>query len=690
MTYRLLSRANDLERQEVTETTTAPAPMTPDDIWRQRQVTEPQVSPTGAAVAFTVIDPDPKTNTYRRRIWMVADEQDSRPYPFTGQGAESMPRWSPDGRRLAFASAVPGEGRSEICILPVATGGERVVVCSLEAQVSELAWAPDGNALAFVARDADTEQYGRSGEKREAKDMPPRRLTRLRYRLNGAGWTADRPTRVFVVTADGSAPPRSLTPGSFQADGLAWSPDGNRIAFASGRHDTWDLDLAVDLWVVGADGRSQPQRVTGTDASYSCPTWSPDGARLACYVNPTPLESPRHRRVCVVDLATGQRRDLTVKLDRNCAPLGASIGPTWIGDRLLFGAEDSGNTHLYQVPADGTQEPELVAGGERWVTEWHWAAGTLAFVATTPTSQGELFAARLAAGHLDRVDGSERPLTSLTQALEETVSLVAPQRFVATSADGSQVECWAIPPLGAEPGTRYPALLNVHGGPFTQYGNRFFDEFQLQASAGFGVLYCNPRGSSGYSERWGRAIRFPECDSDPGTGWGSVDYDDVMACVDTACQQFDWIDPDRLGILGGSYGGFMTSWVIGHTDRFKAACSERACNNLLAMEHNADIAGFLRSYVGRDHLSDPLAYARHSPVTYVSKITTPVLIVHSEDDLRCPINQAEELFVALRLLGREPVLVRFPGENHELSRGGAPGHRVARAKLILDWFRERL
>jgi dipeptidyl aminopeptidase/acylaminoacyl peptidase len=164
----------------------------------------------------------------------------------------------------------------------------------------------------------------------------------------------------------------------------------------------------------------------------------------------------------------------------------------------------------------------------------------------------------------------------------------------------------------------------------------------------------------------------------------------VLACADTACDRFDWIDPDRLGILGGSYGGYMTSWAIGHTTRFKAACSERACNNLIAMEHSSDITGFIHSYVGRDYLTDPDAYTRHSPVTYVRAMTTPVLIIHSEDDLRCPINQAEELFVALRLLGREPTLVRFPGENHDLTRGGAPAHRVARAELILDWFREQL
>jgi dipeptidyl aminopeptidase/acylaminoacyl peptidase len=204
------------------------------------------------------------------------------------------------------------------------------------------------------------------------------------------------------------------------------------------------------------------------------------------------------------------------------------------------------------------------------------------------------------------------------------------------------------------------------------------------------VLYCNPRGSSGYSEQWGRAIRGPECAHDPGSGWGSVDFADVMACVDTACEQFGWIDPGALGILGGSYGGFMTSWAVGHTGRFRAACSERACNNLLTMEYTADIAGFIRSYLGPDHLTDPAAYRRQSPVTYVADMTTPLLILHSENDLRCPISQAEELFVALRVLGREPVMYRFPGESHELTRSGAPRHRIQRAELILDWFRQHL
>ena len=244
----------------------------------------------------------------------------------------------------------------------------------------------------------------------------------------------------------------------------------------------------------------------------------------------------------MVDLASVKQQILTATLDRNCMPFGTTIAPAWIGGRLLFGVEDHGNVHLYQVSTDGAGAPELVAGGDRWVAEWDWADGTLAFVAGSPTSTGELIARHRDHGQPHAEDEEpESPLTSLTRPFAERTGLATPQRLTARPADGSEVECWAMPPAGAVPGTRYQALINVHGGPFTQYGNHFVDDFQLQAAPGFGVVYCHLRAAPTAAS--GGAIHGPECAQDPGSGWGGADYADVMACIETACERFDWIDP---------------------------------------------------------------------------------------------------------------------------------------------------
>jgi dipeptidyl aminopeptidase/acylaminoacyl peptidase len=657
--------------------------MTADDLGRLVEAGEVRVAPSGNEVAFTVTGLDLESNDYRSRVWLAPVDGSEPPRPFTaGDKRDTLPRWSPDGRRLAFVSHRSDEG-AQIYVVPVHVGGETLCACSWPAEITELAWSPDGSRLAFVARDPDPEQYGKPGQPKPEKDQPPRQITRLFSQLNGEGWVFDRPARVLVVPADGSSLPHTVSPGDYQAEGLAWSPDGSRIAFASGRHDTWDTDQVIDLWAAAASGAGEPVRLTEQAAIYALPAWSPDGRQVAYLRFATPLDDPRHMHVGVVDVDTGQHRELSVGLDRNAYPFPGARPPAWSGDHVMFAIEDAGNVHVYRVAVSGREKPEPIVTGEQWIMAWDWAAGTLAYVASTPTTLPEVFVQPASASEPVRV-------TDMTGAFAARVQLVRPERFVATSPDGTEVECWAMPPANAEPGRRYPTLLNVHGGPFTQYGNRFFDEFQLQVGGGFGVVYCNPRGSSGYDEAWGRATRWPEWDHDPGSGWGGVDADDVMACIDEACRRFDWLDGDRLGVMGGSYGGYMASWLIGRTDRFKAACSERSANNLLTLEHNSDCAGAFRGYIGVSHLDNPEAYLRQSPITYIDAMTTPVLIVHSEQDLRCPMSQAEELFVGLRILGRNPELVRFPGESHELTRSGSPRHRVMRTELILDWFRRHL
>ena len=366
-------------------------------------------------------------------------------------------------------------------------------------------------------------------------------------------------------------------------------------------------------------------------------------------------------------------RLLTASLDRQCSPYPDSREPLWDGERLIFTLEDGGNVHVYAVAADGSSAPELLVGGEQWIGGYDARAGQLAFVSSTHATLRELYV------------GSEgRRLTDVGSSFSNGRGLVAADRFTAVSKDGTEVDAWLMLPAGFEAGKRYPVLLNVHGGPFTQYGTGFFDEFQVYAGAGYAVLFSNPRGSSGYSEAWGRAIRGPIDGAGP--GWGTVDYEDVIGVVDTALQQFDFLDPDRLGIIGGSYGGFMTTWVISHDHRFRAAVSERAVNHCVSAAGSSDVFWIYERQFGGPWYDHVDAWLKHSAATYAKEIETPVLVLHSEQDLRCNIEQGEHLFTLLRLLGKEVEMLRFPAESHELSRAGSPLHRVLRFEAILEWF----
>jgi dipeptidyl aminopeptidase/acylaminoacyl peptidase len=643
------------------------AGMAPEDVYELTGVADPRLSPDGRQVAFVVTRIDREENEYRSAIWIAATDGSAPPRQLTsGLKADAAPRFSPDGTRLAFVSNRDSE-RKQLYVLPL-QGGEPLRLSDLPEDVGDPAWAPDSMRLVFAARVRD-DAYEEEDEKRR----PPRRFTRLQFKFDNEGWTGDRRRHLFVCPADGSAEPTQLTSGDFEDSHPSWSPDGTRIVFVSSRGEDWDLQPVSHLYVVAAEG-GEPEQLTSGENVYSVPSWSPDGSAIACRWSPGGFDRPRHERVAVVDAETGEHRSLTEWLDRHGDSYPPLRDPAWDEDAVVFGVEDGGNVPLYRARADGSAPPELVVGGERWVHGWDAAAGELVYAASTPTSLPELYS-------------GERQMTSFGAAFCESRDLVPPERFTATSDDGTEVEAWIVRPVGLEEGQRYPVLLNIHGGPFTQYGNKFFDEFQVYAGVGYAVLYSNPRGSSGYSEEWGRAIRGPV---EGGPGWGSVDYEDLMAVVDEGLRRFDFCDPERVGVMGGSYGGYMTSWIVGHTDRFRAACSERAVNSLVSQYGSSDIGHFIRSYTGAYLFEDVEAYLRHSPVTYAERIATPLLILHSENDLRCNIEQAEQLFTTLRLLRRDVELVRFPAEGHELTRSGSPAHRVQRFELLLDWFGSRL
>ncbi len=639
----------------------------------------PAVSPDGSQIAFVVGRVDMAANRTRSEVWIAPADASTAPRPLTkGEKNENQPTWSPDGSSLAFVSSrQEKKGEATLHVLPMGIPGELRTIATMKDGIGDLAWSPDGRWLAFTSRTRH-ERYEAEDESWQA----PRKIERFFTQLNGQGWVYDRPSHVYLTAADGTAAPRNLTPGESQHSGVAWLNDSSAIITNAARHDSWDFDFASDLYLVALNG--EVTALTHQTGAYSAARVSPDGTRMAFLGIDDSRTDPQNIHVGVLTLATGERQWVSRGLDRTFSSASGVVAPIWLDDTSLAAiAEDRGTSHVYRVAADGANAPTPLTAGPRYVKSFDSRAGSTAVTISSVDRTTELFVIR---------DGIETQLTHLGESYAAAVNPQTWERFVVPTADGTlEIDAWIMRPAGFDATKTYPVLLNVHGGPHTQYGETYFDEAQMQAAAGFVVLMSNPRGGSGREQSWGQAILGPKHKIAPGTGWGGVDVDDVMAVLDTALARFSFCDSDRVGMLGGSYGGYMATWLAAHHgDRYGAICSERAVNNLISEEWSSDIGSVFQVEHGTTHIEDPAEYARMSPMTYVQSIHTPMLIIHSENDLRCPMSQAEELFMALRLLRRDVTFYRFPGETHELSRSGSPIHRRQRAEIILDYFTEKL
>ncbi len=668
-------------------------PIEAEDLFRVAIVGDPQASPDGAMVAYVVTRLDKDADDYRSAIW-VAPVKGGEPRQLTGGAArDSSPRWSPDGSTIAFVSNRPPhlprpkgddeEGAKDdppvkalpqVWTIPLG-GGEARQVTNQKEGASSPCWSPDGRAIAFLSAVGTKDDRDRPNRPEPVADE--RVIDLIRYRHDGSGFVAGSYEHLWTIPATGGEA-KQLTFGEVDDDQPAWSPDGRMIAFVSNRTDGRELNTVSAIYAVPAAG-GDVRALAEADAAFDSPAWSPDGTRLAFLGNAGANESGRISRVWTVPAAGGEPTCLTGGIDRSFADEGMSdlftgsdTRPVWAADgSAIFAlASERGSVHVHRIDAE-TGEAAAITSGERRIAALSLAGDRLAILAGDTAHPFEISTCTLEGA-------SERPLTAHNAAFLAEVALAHAEEIAFRSAAGDRdLQGWLLKPPGFDPGVTYPMIVQIHGGPHAMYGNGPFHEMQLMAARGYGVLFTNPRGSAGYGEEFATCTR---------ANWGEADMPDIMGAVD-AVLALGFVDPGRIGVTGGSYGGYLTNWIVGHTNRFRAAVTQRCVSNFHSMYGTSDIGfDFGEVEFGGQPWADAENLLKHSPISYVDRIETPLLIIHNEGDLRCPIEQAEQLFVGLKRLGKETRFVRIPEEDHNLSRSGKPSRRLARLHHLVGWF----
>ena len=652
-----------------------PPPLTPTDLAALALVHEAALSPDGSRVAYAVRRMDLAADRYRATLHVAPADGSGSPEAWTdGLSDDGAPRWSPDGTRLAFLAdrgAVPaGKKRAprDLYLLDGPGAAPRQLTTFAD-DCTDPVWLPDGSGLVVAVKDPGPPPV----------EGAPRVYDRLRHKSDEGGFSDLRRKHLWLVPLDGQ--PRRLTDGDWDDSQPAPSPDGSSVAFSSNRTPDRDRNTVSDIWVLPLAG-GEPWRVTAGVGQLASPSWSPDGSWITCLGTEHAVGAgSRNTRVWRFPARGGAGLDLLGTWDRTTGSRVMSdlrgetvpLAPAWTADasRVLFIGSDQGTANLYSCAAGGGDVRAETLGEHQVVmVSLDRAARTFAAIVATATTPGDVVTGT--------PGGPLRRITDLNADLLAARYIAAPERVAFRGADGWEIEGWLLPPREFDPARRWPLVLEIHGGPHAAYGHSFFHEFQVLAGRGYAVLYVNPRGSHAYGDAFVRA-----CVGD----WGGRDHEDLEAAVDHVLER-PWVDPARLYVTGGSYGGFMTNWIIGHTDRFRAAVTQRSISNNVSAFGTSDIGWHFWEHEMGDATPwrDPERLVERSPLSHVTSIRTPLLILHAERDLRCPIEQAEQLFVALKVLGQEAVLVRYQDDGHELTRGGRPANRVDHARRIADWF----
>ena len=628
--------------------------VTAEDYFAFESAGDPQMAPDGKWVAYTVTNIDQKANRRMSRIWIAAVDGSHPPVPFTGESASSTsPRWSPDGRFMAFLSSRDG-ARAQVYVLS-RNGGEARKVSNLESGVSSFEWSPDSTRFVAVSRTGPP----------PSKNSDVRHYMHSNYKFNDSGYFDDKRSHLMVIDVK-TGVSTQITDGIDWNDADPhWSPDSTHIAFVSDRTGKeFDFGHNTDIWVIPAAGGTLT-RISDHEGPDRSPRWSPDGRRIAFLGAVDEEDQPK------IYVAPSEGGQPSVAIAKDFDQTVTEMQWAEQGKAIYFDSGVKGETHIYRIDAASRAITQLTSGPRNvHGIALHDASGKLAYLANDFEHLDDLYVR-------DDAGGKDRQLTYLNSDQWSKLAFAKVERVPYKAADGFAIDGFLVKPIGWEPGKKYPMVLSIHGGPAGMYGVDWFHEFQVYAGRGWAVFFCNPRGSTGYGRKFQRAVALE---------WGGKAYTDIMTGVEEALKRNPWIDRDRLGVTGGSYGGFMTNWIVTQTDLFKAAVTLRSISNFVSDDGTRDGAyGHERDF-GGDIFHNLDLYWKYSPLRLAANVKTPTLVLHSDNDFRVPIEQGEQWFRALKHYHVTSELVMFPRENHNLTRTGEPKHLVESINWQCYWF----
>lgn len=639
------------------------------DIFKIKSVSAPAVIPGGGGVTYSVTYLDEKSNDYVTNLFM-SDKKVNRQISFKKERISNVVHSPAGGRSLFIAK---GEHDKPQIFLISLDGGEREQLTREKDGVNSALFSKDGGKIYYHVSSEPLAEDEKDEQEDKEKFPEPVIIDRMKYKADSVGLLKEKYQSVKSVDLK-TKDVATLFSGEENYT-LHAEAGGDTVIFSSDESEDRDFNFSQKLFIKKGDGNSEE---IVKDEGYVIKTdVSPDGRYMLITHLGREFENATHAELILHDLKGGTSVSLTEGLDK---PIGdyvaadtqqsVKMNPTvWISNtEFIFLVSENGSVNLYTGNVNGETVPLLQDAHHIYGMD---ADENYAYLTiSTPDHPGELY-------QFDFKDRELNRMTDVNSDYVQKTDLTVPEAVEYKSFDDTAVHGWFMKPAGYEKGGRYPMITNIHGGPHAFYANTYFHEMQVLAAKGYAVFYVNPRGSHSYSQEFVNAVR---------GDYGNGDYKDIMAGVDYITAKYDWIDKDNLGVTGGSYGGFMTNWIIGHTDRFKAAVTQRSISNWVSFRGVSDIGYYFSDWQIKADFNDIDTMWHHSPIKYADRMDTPLLILHSEHDYRCPIEQAEQLFIALKYRKKETSFVRFPAADHNLSRTGKPNLRVERLEHLTSWF----